>query len=481
MGFDFLPGRSLVRVDSVRASMQMGEPFPGVWLPRAIDGRGAFTLRTAPTPFKHDLAYLNYRQADEGEASMRCSVAALALSIVLARLRTRRNPPQPRPSSTSACTAITPRPMPRSSASRESRTGTPFSPALIADVEERLQQSGRFRSIEIRKRSQSIEDASAILLIIVVEEHAGVSDENPKPGVLRRLKAGTMWLPVLTAEDGYGLTHGARVSLVDALGRQTRLSVPLTWGGERRASVEVERRFAHGLLTRITADGITRREHPALGASDRRTGRRASAHCHRGSGSGPMRVSRTCGSAPWTTSPNRGCGGDARHEARSRVPAQCRVCISDCRAPVVRALGRHPRVLADVRGYVGLVRQVVFVARLQQAWSADALPPFEQLLLGGTASLRGFRLGYRMGDRLVAGSAECGCRLPHPFGSRASASHCLPTRARYGADERLADTRWDRSVGAGFFINAPVVSMRLDVAHGLDAGTRAHFTLGLAF
>ena len=51
----------------------------------------------------------------------------------------------------------------------------------------------------------------------------------------------------------------------------------------------------------------------------------------------------------------------------------------------------------------------------------------------------------------------------------------------YGADERLADTRWDRSVGAGFFINAPVVSMRLDVAHGLDAGTRAHFTLGLAF
>ena len=130
-------------------------------------------------------------------------------------------------------------------------------------------------------------------------------------------------------------------------------------------------------------------------------------------------------------------------------------------------------MLADVRGYVGLVRQVVFVARLQQAWSADALPPFEQLLLGGTASLRGFRLGYRMGDRLVAGSAECGCRLPHPFGSRASASHCLPTRARYGADERLADTRWDRSVGAGFFINAPVVSMRLDVAHGLDA-SRVH-------
>ena len=139
-----------------------------------------------------------------------------------------------------------------------------------------------------------------------------------------------------------------------------------------------------------------------------------------------------------------------------------------------------PRVLADVRGYVGLVRQVVFVARLQQAWSADALPPFEQLLLGGTASAR-LSPGLPDGRSPRGGVRRVRMPITSPFGSRASASHCLPTRARYGADERLADARWDRSVGAGFFINAPVVSMRLDVAHGLDAGTRAHFTLGLAF
>lgn len=64
VGFDFLPGRSLVRVDSVLASMQMGEPFPGVWLPRAIDGRGAFTLANGTYTIQYDLAYLNYRQAD---------------------------------------------------------------------------------------------------------------------------------------------------------------------------------------------------------------------------------------------------------------------------------------------------------------------------------------------------------------------------------------------------------------------------------
>ena len=64
VGFDFLPGRSLVRVDTVRASMQMGEPFPGVWLPRTIDGRGSITLANGTYTIQYDLEYLNYRQAD---------------------------------------------------------------------------------------------------------------------------------------------------------------------------------------------------------------------------------------------------------------------------------------------------------------------------------------------------------------------------------------------------------------------------------
>jgi len=34
---DFLPGGWLVRVDDIGASMTMGQPFPGVWLPRAIN------------------------------------------------------------------------------------------------------------------------------------------------------------------------------------------------------------------------------------------------------------------------------------------------------------------------------------------------------------------------------------------------------------------------------------------------------------
>ena len=64
VGFEFLPGRSFVRVQDVRASMEMGQPFPGVWLPRAIDGRGEFTLANGTYTVKYDIEYSNYRLAD---------------------------------------------------------------------------------------------------------------------------------------------------------------------------------------------------------------------------------------------------------------------------------------------------------------------------------------------------------------------------------------------------------------------------------
>ena len=63
VGFDFLPGRSVVRVDDVRATMQMGEMFPDVWLPRRIDARVTLTLANGTFRMDYDLAYLNYRQA----------------------------------------------------------------------------------------------------------------------------------------------------------------------------------------------------------------------------------------------------------------------------------------------------------------------------------------------------------------------------------------------------------------------------------
>lgn len=60
---DFMPGRSLVRIDEVTASMKMSEAFPGVWLPANLDM--AFGLSTALGALRaeYDVTYRDYRLA----------------------------------------------------------------------------------------------------------------------------------------------------------------------------------------------------------------------------------------------------------------------------------------------------------------------------------------------------------------------------------------------------------------------------------
>ncbi len=41
---DFLPAGWLVKIDDIRASMTMGQPFPGVWLPRGMNIHAGVTL-----------------------------------------------------------------------------------------------------------------------------------------------------------------------------------------------------------------------------------------------------------------------------------------------------------------------------------------------------------------------------------------------------------------------------------------------------
>ena len=61
--FDFLPGAWLVKVDEFKASMTMSQPFPDVWLPKAIDIRAALTLAIGQFTFRQDVSYTGYREA----------------------------------------------------------------------------------------------------------------------------------------------------------------------------------------------------------------------------------------------------------------------------------------------------------------------------------------------------------------------------------------------------------------------------------
>ncbi len=60
---DFLPARSMVRVDGFGATMKMGQPFPGVWLPQDIDASGSFTMALGTCDAHYAVRYRNYREA----------------------------------------------------------------------------------------------------------------------------------------------------------------------------------------------------------------------------------------------------------------------------------------------------------------------------------------------------------------------------------------------------------------------------------
>ena len=128
--------------------------------------------------------------------------------------------------------------------------GVPLEPGIVAAAHDRLVKSGRFSRVEIRQRRRSIDDPTRLALIILVAEHASVRPVvdigvPPIPGVLGRLRSQTMFLPILSIDDGYGLTYGLRTSFVGGRRSTTRVSVPASWGGTRQLALEAEKTFAH--------------------------------------------------------------------------------------------------------------------------------------------------------------------------------------------------------------------------------------------
>ena len=61
---DFLPGRSLVRVDEMKASMKMLQPFPNVWLPGTIDMHFLVTTAMGSIEATYKVEYQDYRLAE---------------------------------------------------------------------------------------------------------------------------------------------------------------------------------------------------------------------------------------------------------------------------------------------------------------------------------------------------------------------------------------------------------------------------------
>ena len=368
--------------------------------------------------------------------------------------------------------------------------GKPATDQLIAEVQIKLERSRRFDSVEVRKRFRSIENPDDILLMIVVDEFPGIDEfditQGKVPGPIGRFWSSGMFLPILHSEDGYGFTYGVRTSFVDRLGPRSRISVPVTWGGERQARVQLERSFKSGAIERVSGEfGIGQRENPHYEIGDRRIGYAARAE------SAPARWLRL-GAGGRVDDVRFGDVDDKVSRLGGDVTIDTRVDPAFPRNAVHAVFGidrikfdagNAKQRKADVRGYVGLFRQTVLAVRGLSITTDQPLPPYEHSLLGGAANLRGYDAGYKAGDNVLAASAELRIPLTSPLDiGRFGVKAFVDAGTIYGVGEKLKDQHLvDRGIGGGVYLHLTVISLSLDVARSRAGDTRYHFGMGVTF
>ena len=352
-------------------------------------------------------------------------------------------------------------------------------------AERRLRDTGRFEAVEVRRRYRSISDPAQILVVIVINEHPAATVRDPIPGPAKKIARAGMWLPLLYHEDGYGFTYGIRYSFVDPLGKRSRVSFPVTWGGERQAAVEAERLF-DGPITMVRAGvSIERRVNPHFDVPDtRREGR--------------VEANRTLtdwllvGASARVANVSFGEEYEARHTGGGvHAVLDTRVDPTYPRNAVQARIGwerlafgagRSHRWSTDVRGYVGVVRSTVLALRAQFATSSNALPAAEQSLLGGGDSLRGYPTGHRAGDNLAALAVEVRQPVNSPLSiGRFGVKAFLDAGTVWNAGGRLKDQRLERGIGGGVYLGVGPLAVNLDLAWPESGSPRTHLGLGVSF
>jgi len=374
--------------------------------------------------------------------------------------------------------------------------GQPLPPGGTAAVEARLRKSGQFVDVEVTTRFRTLDEAGEIALLVVVQEFPSSVIGEPviglpklprPPNPLRRLGNAAMFSPILDWVDGYGATYGARASFVHVLGKEGRLSIPASWGGRRQLALEAEKNFPTGVVGRVAAAASwSRRENPAYDVGDERKEISGDVlvpikrrHLNLGLSGGWTDVAFAGLDETFTTYGAR-LVLDTR--ANPAFPRNAIYASAGWRVLDPEWGPRINRYRYDAQAYVGLFGTSVLALRGVSETADARLPVYERALAGGMSVLRGFRAGAFTGDNLTAGSVEL--RLPSHSAMRLG-NHGFTlfgdAAAAYDHGTKLADATWHYGVGVGWYLRAPMVSLNVDVAYGIDRGARAHVAAGFKF
>jgi outer membrane protein assembly factor BamA len=263
------------------------------------------------------------------------------------------------------------------------------------------------------------------------------------------------------------------------------VSFPLTWGGTRRAAIEVQRIFDGPVVSSLEGGAsVERRRHPFYRSSEDRqwawvTARRSLATSLAVSGTAAWQQVALTGPRQEFLQTGADIVLDTRFDPvlpRNAIYARAgwtRSHVPD--GPVVN------QTTADVRAYLGLPRGSVLVVRGLREDADRSVPPYLKSLLGGMPNLRGFRRGIDVGDTLAAGSVELLAPLTSPLRiGRFGVSAFVDVGTTYDQGQRLRDQKLERAVGAGVWFSAAVLKLNVAVARGLGGTTRVHVAAGIS-
>ena len=362
----------------------------------------------------------------------------------------------------------------------------------VEAIEKKLRDSGRFDEVQVRKRYRTLA-MDEVALVLLVHERPGLSSTGQPPGAMKRLRSKLMFFPIVDYDDGYGWTYGGRTTIVDVMGKGTHVSVPLSWGGTRKAAVEADHTFHSGPLTRVTgAFGIAQRENPHYEIDDRRTtlsGRAERRVFNR------VTFGAEAGSSRVTFEPSHdrfwSGGADVTLDTRNDPAYPIDAVYAGAAWTRLNAIGATrtiwsresiDRYRLEARGFKRLFGQTVAAVRGEYDSSSAPLPPYEQFLLGGS-SLRGLDAGELAGDTRFLWGAELRVPFSSPLdGGRLGAKVFLDGGAVAPHGATIADQPMYRGVGGGLFMGFKVIQLHFDVAHSLDGrGTHFHFGMGFTY
>ena len=144
--------------------------------------------------------------------------------------------------------------------------------------------------------------------------------------------------------------------------------------------------------------------------------------------------------------------------------------------------GGRSRWQHDVRGYLGVIGQVVLAARLQVDFADGPLPAYAKPILGGADTLARHPRRLCRGRQPLGGTIEA--RAPFTSVLRSTRLGVLAfydTGATWNYGQRWRDAGREEGVGGGVFLVNPFFQFQLSVARGLGRSTRVHASTGVSF